>query len=148
MNSRNLIIGAIVVLILGGLGYFLVSGNRASAPEPQLEQTVEQTPQTNDKATDSATAEEIKEFSVESKGLSFTPKEVKVKLGDKVRVTFKNSGGIHDFTLDEFNVKTQRLEGGQQDSVEFMADKKGNFEYYCSVIGHRAAGMKGTLVVE
>jgi plastocyanin len=29
-----------------------------------------------------------------------------------------------------------------------VADKKGTFEYYCSVGQHRALGMKGKLVVE
>lgn len=139
-----------MVLILGGLGYFLVSGNKTNAPQPQPLQTVDQTPGpiVGDEATDSAIPGEIKEFIVESQGLTFTPKEIKVKVGDKVKITFKNSGGIHDFTLDEFNVKTQRIGGGQEETVEFIAEKSGNFEYYCSVIGHRAAGMKGALVVE
>ena len=71
-----------------------------------------------------------------------------VKKGDRVRITFKNSGGTHDFIIDEFNVATKRLNGGEQDAVEFTADKTGSFEYYCSVGSHRAMGMKGTLVVE
>jgi plastocyanin len=32
--------------------------------------------------------------------------------------------------------------------IEFVANKKGKFEYYCSVGEHRAMGMKGNLVVE
>ncbi len=32
--------------------------------------------------------------------------------------------------------------------VEFTADKKGTFEYYCSVGEHRVNGMKGKFIVE
>ncbi|MFN2312139.1 MAG: plastocyanin/azurin family copper-binding protein, partial [Spirochaetia bacterium] len=32
-------------------------------------------------------------------------------------------------------------------TVEFVADRAGSFEFYCSVPGHRQAGMYGTFVV-
>ena len=63
-------------------------------------------------------------------------------------ISFKNSGGTHDFIIDEFNVATKRLNGGEQDAVEFTADKTGSFEYYCSVGQHRQNGQVGTLIVE
>jgi nitrite reductase (NO-forming) len=40
------------------------------------------------------------------------------------------------------------VNGGETTSVEFVADKTGTFEYYCSVGAHRAMGMTGSLVVE
>lgn len=91
---------------------------------------------------------EVKEIALESNGLNFTPAEIRVKLGDKVKLTYKNNRGKHDWTLDEFNAKTKLIEAGQSDTIEFTADKKGSFEYYCSVQGHRQAGMKGTFIVE
>ena len=37
---------------------------------------------------------------------------------------------------------------GQIDEVEFVVDKAGTFEYYCSVGNHRQMGMVGKLIVE
>ncbi len=88
------------------------------------------------------------EFTVTGKGLSFDLKEMKVKKGDKVKVTFINAEGFHDWVLDEFNVKTKQIAAGQSETVEFTADKTGTFEYYCSVGKHRQNGMFGKLIVE
>jgi plastocyanin len=56
--------------------------------------------------------------------------------------------GTHDFKIDEFNVATNQIPAGSSEIVEFVADKSGSFEYYCSVGRHREMGMKGTLVVQ
>ena len=146
---NKLVIIVVLVLIVGG-GFMLFSGSKTSnesmTQEP-AQTTNEAMPK--EEATDSMMEEgTVKEFVVESKGLTFTPSEITVNVGDKIRITYKNTLGTHDWTLDEFNVKTQLLDAGQEETVEFVADKAGSFEYYCSVAGHRAAGMKGMLVVE
>ena len=96
---------------------------------------------------------EIKTFKLTTGNLKFTmdgvqSPDLKVKLGDKVRIEVTNEQGIHDFMMDEFNVATTQLTTGKSDSVEFTADKKGTFEYYCSVGTHRQMGMKGKFIVE
>lgn len=89
----------------------------------------------------------VKDFTITASNFKFAPASLTVKKGDKVRITFKNSGGFHDFVIDEFLVATKQIGDGAQDVVEFTADKVGTFEYYCSVGSHRAMGMKGTLTV-
>lgn len=79
---------------------------------------------------------------------TFSLKEIKVKKGDKVKIILQNTGGTHDWVIDEFNARTARIGNGQTATAEFTADKTGRFEYYCSVDTHRAMGMKGTLIVE
>lgn len=91
---------------------------------------------------------EAREIVVVGKNMSFSPSSITVKKGERVRITFQNIEGTHDFKLDEFRVGTRRIKAGQRESVEFIADKVGIFEFYCSVIGHRFLGMKGILVVE
>ncbi len=74
--------------------------------------------------------------------------ELRVKQGDKVIVEFESTQGFHDWAVDEFG-KTGRVRTDDGvTTVEFIADKKGTFEYYCSVGNHRALGMKGNLIVE
>jgi plastocyanin len=74
-------------------------------------------------------------------------KEIKVKKGDTVTITFKSKDGRHDLRIDEFNAGTKVLGTGQEETVTFVADKAGEFEYYCSVGNHRAMGQKGKLIV-
>jgi nitrite reductase (NO-forming) len=54
---------------------------------------------------------------------------------------------LHDFVIDELDVhvaadRDETAEGG------LRADTAGEYTYYCTVAGHREAGMEGTLVVE
>ncbi len=74
--------------------------------------------------------------------------ELRVKQGDTVVIRFTTTSGFHDWVLDEFNAATDQVGTGDSSSVTFVADKKGEFEYYCSVGNHRAMGMKGKLIVE
>jgi nitrite reductase (NO-forming) len=71
-----------------------------------------------------------------------------VKLGETVRINLTNEQGFHDWVIDEFNARTKQINAGQTDTVEFVADKVGTFEYYCSVGNHRQMGMIGKLIVE
>ena len=74
--------------------------------------------------------------------------DLKVKEGDKVRIEFTSEQSFHDFMIKEFNAATKQVSSGSTSSVEFIADKKGTFEYYCSIGSHRQMGMKGRFIVE
>lgn len=90
----------------------------------------------------------VKEITVENDGLSFVQNEIRVNEGDRVRLTFVNTGGFHDWVIDEFDAATSQYSGGQSETIEFTADRAGTFEFYCSVGNHRARGMWGTFIVE
>ncbi|MCA1755032.1 MAG: cupredoxin domain-containing protein [Spirochaeta sp.] len=90
----------------------------------------------------------VKEIEVTNRGLVFSVSEMRVNVGDTVRVTYTNGGGRHDWVLDEFDgAQTDVIKAGESQTVEFVADRAGSFEFYCSVPGHRQAGMYGTFVV-
>ena len=93
------------------------------------------------------TSTAVKEFNVNGKNFSFDPSQITVKKGDKVKITFKDEDGFHNLVISGYNVETKKINTGQEQTVEFIADKTGQFEYYCSVTGHREKGMKGTLTV-
>ncbi len=50
----------------------------------------------------------------------------------------------HNFNIDEFNVHTKDLGYFQTQTVTFIADKEGTFQYYCTIHPE----MKGTIVVQ
>lgn len=89
-------------------------------------------------------------FDITGGSFYYTPNEIKVKQGDKVKIIFTNAGGTHDLILEAFDVRTKTIQTGETDTIEFMADKKGTFEFYCGVGNgyHRMMGQIGVLIVE
>lgn len=78
----------------------------------------------------------------------FSPKTISAKKGDTIKITITGKGMMHDFTLDAFDVQSSTIQPGSSTTVEFVADKTGSFEYYCSIGSHRQLGQVGTLTVE
>ena len=81
------------------------------------------------------------------------PSEFKFTLSKKIVpkgvTTFKvtNKGAIsHDFKIA--GKKTPALKTGKTATLKVTFKKAGKFPYLCTLPGHAAAGMKGTLVVK
>ena len=91
---------------------------------------------------------QTKTFNVTGQNFSFFPSEIRVKKGDTVKINFESAGGFHDWFLTGYNVFTTQVNTGGTASVEFVADKTGTFEYFCTVDSHRQMGMTGNLIVE
>lgn len=135
-TNAKLITGLIAVAAVVWLGWMFLS------KPGQLYQTP--TTQTQPMTTQVS----AKEFTVVGTPFKFDPAEIRVKQGDKLRITFKNEMGMHNLTIKDLNVATKTIQKGEQDMVEFTADKTGTFEYFCSVDAHKDKGMVGSLVVE
>lgn len=74
--------------------------------------------------------------------------DLKAGVGDTVKVHLTSGeGAMHNFYLDEFNVKSADVMGQDSVTVEFVAGREGTFEYYCAIPGHRQAGMFGKFIV-
>jgi len=69
--------------------------------------------------------------------------------GDKVRVILLNGDGMpHDFAIPDLNAQTTMVTTKAQTAeVVFEIGAAGEFAYYCTVPGHRQAGMEGRLIV-
>ncbi|HLE49018.1 MAG TPA: cupredoxin domain-containing protein [Patescibacteria group bacterium] len=99
--------------------------------------------------TPSAANETVKEIVVKGSNFKFDPKTFEVKAGEKIKLVFKNSGGIHDLTFDDLAIATKQISTDQESVVEFTAPAKaGEYTFYCSVGNHRAMGMEGVMVVK
>ena len=96
-----------------------------------------------------ATAATIK-IEASPTGLAYKQQEVTAKAGEDT-IEFTNPASIaHDVTIEdsagETVGETETLaEGSTSTAVDL---KPGTYTYYCSVPGHREAGMEGALVVE
>lgn len=121
------------------------TGGMKMKPMTAPELTADQTAQLAAGEADHATT--TLNFDVHGGMFYFVPNVIKVKKGDTVKINYINDGGHHDFNLDEFGFKIDALDGGHTSSGQFVADKVGSFEYYCSIGSHRKMGQRGTLVV-
>jgi nitrite reductase (NO-forming) len=69
--------------------------------------------------------------------------------GQVVQLTLINGEGAeHDIVFTDQNARSPRVTGkGASTTLAFRAGKSGDFTYYCSVPGHRLAGMEGQFLV-
>jgi plastocyanin len=83
-------------------------------------------------------------FTVSAKEFVFDPATLSVPADEEVTIEVVNSGTVeHDFTLDEAGVKIP-TPATETASGSFTV-AAGTYTFYCSVPGHREAGMEGTL---
>jgi nitrite reductase (NO-forming) len=70
-------------------------------------------------------------------------------VGDTVNITLTSGDGIeHDISLPGFNATSEHVVGqGASVTVSFKVDKGGEFDYFCTIPGHREAGMEGKFSV-
>lgn len=90
----------------------------------------------------------LREFDMTAKKWDFTPSTITVNEGDVVRLNIKSEDVTHGFALFEFGVN-ERLTPGKTTTVEFIADKAGEYTFFCSVpCGSGHGNMNGKLIVE
>lgn len=89
-----------------------------------------------------------KEFTITAKKWSFQPSEIRVNKGDQVHLTINSIDVTHGFSLGQYGI-SEILRSGKTVEVDFVADKAGDFTFFCSVeCGQGHGSMKGTLIVE
>ena len=114
------------------------------------------------------------ELSLTATDIAFDTTRLEVKAGEMVEVTLHNEGVLeHDFSIMEIphtgDVMAEEAESGMEHdmsslsmepeihvaapvgeslSVAFTPSTPGEYEFFCTVAGHKEAGMVGTLVVK
>ncbi len=170
-SKTNLIlVGAILVLLVGGAAALALNQNTAnktvSQPDtsPMITATPIATPIDEDaglmegsmalEASPEATPAsvdmmetEVRTITIEAGAFYYKPSSITVKKGEKVKVVLNSKDMMHNFVVDELGITAPITKGGETSTFEFTADKAGTFEYYCSVGQHRKNGQVGTLVV-
>lgn len=74
---------------------------------------------------------------------------LQVPEGAVVQITLVNGdGALHDVVFPDFGAASEQISTkGASSTTVFKADKAGEWAYFCSVPGHRQAGMEGKLIV-
>ncbi len=142
----------IVLLVIVG-GYFILRGGY-QAPVPSAPTSTETAPTPTKAEETGQTPQEfrspaIKEVTVIGTEFSFNPSNISLEAGERVRIIFKNQGRApHNLVIEGLGIATRTIGGGQTDTIEFTASSSGVYTFFCSVFGHRTAGMEGTLNVK
>lgn len=90
----------------------------------------------------------VKEFTITARQFEFEPATITVKQGDKVRLKVTSTDVEHGFSIKEYNIN-KNLRPGKTETIEFVADKAGEFEFRCSVYcGSGHPNMEGKLIVQ
>lgn len=101
-----------------------------------------------DHGDNSPVAEGARRIEVTATSFAFDPDEFTVTAGEDVAIVLTSDDPLlHDFTIDDLDVHVS-ADGGDTAEGGLRADEPGEYTFYCTVEGHRDAGMEGTLVVE
>jgi cytochrome c oxidase subunit 2 len=84
-------------------------------------------------------------INVTARSFSFTPDAIQVMAGEKVTIVLTSTDAFHDFTVKGKHIV--RANSGETKKGTLKLTKPGEYTFYCSVPGHRANGMKGTITV-
>ncbi len=111
------------------------------------------------------------EINVEATDFAYNPISVTVPAGQPVTLTLNNDGKVeHDFVVDKINVTDVETsdngpaahhqmgelpeydlhffaKAGDTAVINFTALEPGTYEVFCSIEGHKEAGMIGKLIV-
>ena len=96
---------------------------------------------------DSPVADDAREIEVTATDFAFDPDEITAEVGEELAIALTSEDLVHDFTIDELEAHVV-ADRGETARGGVRADEPGSFVFYCSVPGHREAGMEGTLTVE
>lgn len=111
------------------------------------------------------------DVTVEMTDFAYSPAAITIPAGEPVTLTIKNAGNIeHDFVVEKIDATTDMLQdsgseahhahgeeqnydlhvsanAGETSVLELTVSEPGTYEVFCSVQGHKEAGMIGKLNV-
>ena len=95
----------------------------------------------------SPVAEGARRVEVVAGDFAFDPDEITAEPGEDLAIALTSEDILHDFTIDELDAHVA-ADAGETAEGGISNLEPGDYTYYCSVPGHREAGMEGTLTVQ
>jgi plastocyanin len=80
---------------------------------------------------------------------AFDPEDFSLPADEDVDLTLENTGVVeHDIVVEDLDDRELVFANAGETVTETVNLPAGTYTYYCSIPGHRPAGMEGTLTVE
>ena len=150
--QKNILITITIAIAVVVVAFSLIWRNKAAVPQasafPSPSPTSQASPLLAVTPSPVPAEGQVKGFTVTARQFTFEPGTIRVKKGDTVRLTLINADIEHGIAIPAFGVNL-KAPVGSQETTEFIADKTGAYDFFCSVFcgsGHRE--MKGQLIVE
>lgn len=90
----------------------------------------------------------VREITMVARQWAFEPGTITVNQGDTVKLTIESIDVSHGFVITAFGIDEQ-LTPEETIDIEFVADKKGAFRFFCNVqCGQGHSSMSGLLIVK
>ncbi|MEA2353626.1 MAG: hypothetical protein QOJ14_2040, partial [Thermoleophilaceae bacterium] len=87
---------------------------------------------------------------VTEREFSLSPADLEVPKAGTIRISIRNAGGVeHALEVEGPHGESRAgpIAPGGSATLQVVLDKPGRYEWYCPIDGHRAKGMRGTIVV-
>lgn len=85
--------------------------------------------------------------SVKAFSFGYSPSTIRLTRGERIILEITSLDVDHTFTADDLGIDLS-VKGGETISIEYTPKVSGEYEFYCSVPGHREAGMVGKIIIE
>ena len=100
----------------------------------------------NTTSSDSRT-EGARDIVVTATEFGFSPSEIAATAGESVNFVLVNEGrATHDLSIPDLGLRIV-ANSGEQATTGVIIDSAGTYQFICSIPGHAAAGMTGTIEV-
>ena len=77
---------------------------------------------------------DVKEVTIESFNFGFKQTGDEIVAGDTVKLTVTSTSGVHGISFPGLGITIQPLGPGESKTVEFVAQKSGEFGYHCNIM--------------
>jgi plastocyanin len=89
------------------------------------------------------------QFSIEAIDIAYDVKSLEIPANTDVTITITNNGvAVHDFNIEGTEIASGSINGGGSTASVTVNLAPGEYTFFCSLPGHRAAGMVGTITVK
>jgi plastocyanin len=86
-------------------------------------------------------------IAVKATSYEFAPDEITLGAGEDVTIALRSTDILHDFVVKRHG-HVVAAKAKQTKRGGLRIDEPGSYRFWCSIEGHRAAGMEGTIVVQ
>jgi plastocyanin len=86
---------------------------------------------------------------IEATEFAYSPEDFSLPADQDTELTLANKGVVeHDIVVEELDDRELVFANAGETVTETVSLPAGTYTFYCSIPGHRSAGMEGTLTVE
>lgn len=98
---------------------------------------------------DAAAPPAAQDITILGKDIAYEPTEISGEVGQPLNITLENTGALeHNITWEESDELFIDTQAGESADGTITFDEAGEYGFYCSVAGHREAGMVGTVTIQ